>query len=107
LLPVQPPADPRLGGEDTGHAGDHEAALRRLLPLTQFTQPGRWNGAAMYYAGLCQHRLGRQDEARALWRRHRAELPFDRLARRSAASLGLPEAEAFTNQELLELRGWW
>lgn len=88
-------------------AGAFEAALERLLPLAEFDEPGAWSGTALYYAGLCHHRLGRKDEARALWRRHRTELPFDRLARRSAASLGLREAKAFLNQELIELRGWW
>jgi tetratricopeptide (TPR) repeat protein len=89
------------------HAGSNAAALQRLTPLLAFDQPQRWTGTAMYCAGLCEHRLGHEAEARALWRRHRAELPFDRLARRSAASLGLDEAEAFLNQELLETKGWW
>jgi hypothetical protein len=35
------------------------------------------------------------------------ELPLDRLARRSAASLGTPEAEAIRNQELLQTKGSW
>jgi hypothetical protein len=88
-------------------AGGHDAALARLVPLTVREQAGRWTGTAMYYAGLCHHREGREAEAKQLWRRHRTELPFDRLARRSAASLGVPEAEAFLNQELLERKGWW
>jgi tetratricopeptide (TPR) repeat protein len=89
------------------HAHRDDSALARLLPLTNFERPARWNGAALYYAGLCLHRLGREDEAKALWRRHRDELPFDRLARRSAASLGLPESQAFLNQELIDDVGWW
>jgi hypothetical protein len=89
------------------HAGANAAALTRLAPMSTFESPQRWTGTAMYYAGLCEHRLGHETQARALWRRHRAELPFDRLARRSAASLGLDEAEAFLNQELLETKGWW
>jgi hypothetical protein len=64
-------------------------------------------GEALYYAGLCHHRLGDARTAKALWRHHRKAMPFDRLARRSAASLGLPEAQAFLNQELLEREGWW
>ncbi|HEX5052892.1 MAG TPA: hypothetical protein VFZ65_14040 [Planctomycetota bacterium] len=88
-------------------AGEPEQALQRLLPMTQFERPGRWTGAAMYYAGLCYHRLGDEVRSKQLWRRHREQLPYDRLARRSAGSLGLPEAEAFLNQELLEQKGWW
>jgi hypothetical protein len=87
--------------------GDHDAALAKLLPLAQQERPGRWTGTALYHAGLCRHRQGDEQGAKSLWRRHRAELPFDRLARRSAASLGLPEAQAFLNQELLETKGWW
>jgi hypothetical protein len=88
-------------------AGAHERALARLAPLADQSLPGRCSGTAMYYAGLCEHRLGRKDAARGWWRRHRTELPFDRMARRSAASLGLDESEAFLNQELLETKGWW
>lgn len=88
--------------------GAHDAALARLTTMFDAEPAGdAWRGASMYYAGLCAWRLGRHDDARALWRRHRAELPWDRLARRSAASLGLPEAEAFRNQELFETTGWW
>jgi hypothetical protein len=86
--------------------GAHEDALARCMALVAEGDDA-WRGAAMYYAGLCHWRLGRRDEAKALWRRHRAELPWDRLARRSAASLGVPEAQAFRNQELLETKGWW
>jgi hypothetical protein len=61
----------------------------------------------LYTTGLALWRQDAHEEAKALWRRHRAQLPFDRLARRSAASLGMPEAEAFQNQELREKKGWW
>lgn len=88
-------------------ARQETAALARLLPMTRYDAPGPWTGAAMYYAGLALWRSRQRDDAKALWRRHRSELPFDRLARRSAASLGLDEAEAFRNQELLERKGWW
>ena len=81
--------------------------LALLLPFTDYDEPREWTGTAMYYAGLCYHCLGREKKAKALWRRHRSELPFDRMARRSAGSLGLEESEAFLNQELLERKGWW
>ncbi|MBK8097686.1 MAG: hypothetical protein IPK26_11300 [Planctomycetes bacterium] len=84
-----------------------DAALERLLPLTTCQVPGKWTGTAMYFAGLAHWRKREPEAAKALWRRHRTELPFDRLARRSAASLGLEEAEAFRNQELFERKGWW
>ena len=64
-------------------------------------------GEALYFSGLCRHRLGDENLAHETWRFHRRFLPWDRLARRSAASLGLPEAEAFMNQELYETKGWW
>jgi tetratricopeptide (TPR) repeat protein len=88
--------------------GRHEEALAALEAMIDREPAGAtWRGAAMYYAGLCHWRLGRPDAAKERWRRHRRELPWDRLARRSAASLGLPEAEAFRNQELFETQGWW
>ncbi len=64
-------------------------------------------GEALYYSGLCLHYSGKKEEAKKLWRRHREELPGDRLARRSAISLGLEEAEAFLNQEIVDRKGWW
>lgn len=63
-------------------------------------------GEAMYYAGLANYNLGKKEKAKELWRRHAKELPKDRLARRSAISLGLPEVEAFLNQELVDRKGW-
>src|SRR5262245_41957705 len=87
--------------------GDHEGALALLKDVTDRNEPSAWSGAALYEAGLAQYRLGRKDQAKELWRRHRQKMPFDRLARRSAASLGLPEAEAFLNQELVDGSGWW
>lgn len=84
-----------------------EAALRRLMPLCTFAEPSESTGVVLYTAGLAAWRAGDEERAKRLWRQHRRELPLDRLARRSAASLGLEEAEAFRNQELLELEGWW
>lgn len=86
---------------------DPEAALRRLAPLCAFATPSASSGATLYTAGLAAYRAGDEERAKRLWRQHRTELPFDRLARRSAASLGLEEAEAFQNQELFEVEGWW
>lgn len=88
-------------------AKDPAAALRRLAPLCAFAEPASTTGAVLYFAGLAAYRAGDDAHAKELWRRHRRELPFDRLARRSAASLGLEEAEAFQNQELFETEGWW
>ena len=88
-------------------ANDHEQALSLLLPLTDYQAPGKWTGTAMYYAGLCHYRLGDTEAAKTMWRRHRNELPFDRMARRSAGSLGSQEVRAFMNQELLQTDGWW
>ena len=88
-------------------AGKPEAAVARLRPFCTFTAPMRHSGAVLYTTGLALWRQGAHDEAKVLWRQHRRELPFDRLARRSAASLGLDEAEAFRNQELFETKGWW
>ncbi|HEX6813335.1 MAG TPA: hypothetical protein VF384_17070 [Planctomycetota bacterium] len=88
-------------------AGEPAKAVERLRPLCPFTAPARTTGAVLYTTGLALWRQGAHDEAKVLWRQHRAELPFDRLARRSAASLGLKEAEAFRNQELFETKGWW
>jgi len=88
-------------------AGKPDAAVARLRPLCTFTTPMQHSGAVLYTTGLALWRQGAHDEAKVLWRQHRRELPFDRLARRSAASLGLDEAEAFRNQELFETKGWW
>ena len=66
-----------------------------------------WQGFGRYFAGLCRYRRGDETGAKAVWRAHKNELPMDRLARRSAASLGLPESEAFMNQQLFERDGWW
>lgn len=88
-------------------AGKPEAAATRLRPFCTFATPMRDSGAVLYTTGLALWRQGAHDEAKVLWRQHRHELPFDRLARRSAASLGLDEAEAFRNQELFETKGWW
>jgi tetratricopeptide (TPR) repeat protein len=87
--------------------GDHEGAIALLGDILSRDAPTEWTGAALYETGLALHRLGRGDEAKDVWRRHRRDMPFDRLARRSAASLGLPEAEAFLNQELVDESGWW
>ncbi len=88
-------------------AGEPAKAAARLQPLCAFETPTRETGAVLYTTGLALWRAGQHDEAKKLWRQHRRELPFDRLARRSAASLGLEEAEAFRNQELFEVKGWW
>ncbi|HEU4419542.1 MAG TPA: hypothetical protein VFT55_11430 [Planctomycetota bacterium] len=88
-------------------AGKPEEAATRLRPFCTFATPMRDSGAVLYTTGLALWRQGGHDEAKVLWRQHRRELPFDRLARRSAASLGLDEAEAFRNQELFETKGWW
>lgn len=85
----------------------HDEALALWETLAKSPEPGVWTGAAHYYAGLALHRLGRAKEAKTWWRTHRKSFPYDRLARRSAASLGLPEAEAFQNQEIHETLGWW
>lgn len=87
--------------------GNDQLALETLVRLVDVERDGRWVGAALYFAGLCYYRLGAEDQAKKLWRRHRSQMPWDRLARRSAASLGLPEAQAFLNQELLDRKGWW
>jgi TolA-binding protein len=86
---------------------DHEGAIAALREAADRKPPSTWSGAARYETGLALHRLGRKDQAKAVWRRHRQDLPFDRLARRSAASLGLPESEVFLNQELVDASGWW
>lgn len=88
-------------------AGKLDAAVERLRPFCTFETPMRHSGAVLYTTALALWRQGAHDEAKVLWRQHRRELPFDRLARRSAASLGLDEAEAFRNQELFETKGWW
>ncbi len=85
----------------------YDDALKAYEGVLEKAPKGNRVGEALYYAGLCHWGSGRKAEAKKLWRRHRAELPHDRLARRSAISLGLPEAEAFMNQELVDRKGWW
>jgi tetratricopeptide (TPR) repeat protein len=87
--------------------GRYEEAEAALHEAAESHQTGDRLGDALYYRGLALWRLGKKDAARKVWRHHRTTLPRDRLARRSAASLGLKEAEAFLNQELLERDGWW
>jgi tetratricopeptide (TPR) repeat protein len=100
-----------------GMADDLAAARARVLlnqekygeaiKIYETITKGRRAGEALYYAGLCRWWQGDKEKAKELWRRHRADLPSDRLARRSAISLGLPEAQAFLNQELVDRKGWW
>lgn len=82
-------------------------ALKSYQRMIEMHPKGIRLGEALYYSGLCHYRQGRKEEAKKLWRRHRENLPGDRLARRSAISLGLPEAEAFLNQEIIDRKGWW
>jgi hypothetical protein len=86
---------------------DFEGARDAFADVARWYPTGDRAGEARYYEGLCHYKLGAKDRAKAVWRAHKQEMPLDRFARRSAASLGLPESQAFLNQELLEDSGWW
>jgi tetratricopeptide (TPR) repeat protein len=86
---------------------EYAAALALFRAVIDEAPKSDRAGEARYYSGLALWRLGKKDEAKDVWRAHRRELPMDRLARRSAASLGVPEAQAFLSQELIETKGWW
>jgi tetratricopeptide (TPR) repeat protein len=90
-----------------GQLGRHEEMAQVCRSVIESLPGGDRVGEAYYYLGLALHRLGRKDEAKDVWRRHRDLMPMDRMARRSAASLGTGESRAFLNQELLETEGWW
>lgn len=87
----------------------HEDAIRIfrkvIADAEHFALPAA--GEARYRLGLALWKSGHEDEAKDVWRRHKNDMPWDVYARRSAASIGLPESEAFTNQELFEDIGWW
>ena len=89
------------------HRRDYTRALSLYAEVLKLDPKGPRGGAARYYTGLCLWRMDKKDAAKATWRAHKTEMPWDRLARRSAASLGVPESDAFTNQELFEEDGWW
>ena len=86
--------------------GQYAPALKLFEEVIERFPGGRRVGEAHYFAGLTHFRMDELDRARELWREHRTRYPMDRLARRSAASLGPPEAEAAWNQELFSPRGW-
>ena len=110
---LKEPADPLMDDVEVAQARilvnqeKFDDALKVYQGVLEKYPKGDRIGEAYYFTGLCLFRSGRKEEARKYWRRHREKLPGDRLARRSAISLGLPEAEAFLNQEIIDRKGWW
>lgn len=98
-----------LSGKIAMHAKRYDDAIRIFRKVVddarEIALPAA--GEARYRWGLALWKAEKTEEAKDVWRRHKKEMPWDRYARRSAASIGLPESEAFTNQEIFEDSGWW